>query len=140
MLCCEKNFEIICCNEQLLELKNNRINQVGLIIGGLESHRKEIYELGKKICTHFPNLFGYIGVDILRVKNHWQIIEINPRMSGSSVVSVEAGYPLFDDMISILRKKKCKCACSCTSCLLVHGIDRFKDCAADNELSYEWYG
>ena len=29
-------------------------------------------------------------------------------MSGSSVVSVEAGYPLFDDMISILRKKKIK--------------------------------
>ena len=53
MLCCEKNFEIICCNEQLLELKNNRINQVGLIIGGLESHRKEIYELGKKYVPTF---------------------------------------------------------------------------------------
>ena len=91
MLCCEKNFEIICCNEQLLELKNNRINQVGLIIGGLESHRKEIYELGKKICTHFPNLFGYIGVDILRVKNHWQIIEINPRFT-SSYIGLESAY------------------------------------------------
>ena len=90
MLCCEKNFELICCNEQLLEFKNNRINQVGLIMGGLESHRKEIYELGKKICTHFPNLFGYIGVDILRVKDHWQIIEINPRFTSSYIGLKEA--------------------------------------------------
>ena len=29
-------------------------------------------------------------------------------MSGSSVVSVEAGYPLFDDLISISRKKNKK--------------------------------
>ena len=41
-------------------------------------------------------------------KGDYKIIEINPRMSGSSVVSVEAGYPLFDDMISILRGRKIK--------------------------------
>ena len=33
----------------------------------------------------------------------------------------------------LLRKKTCNCACSCTSCLLVHGIDRFKECAADSK-------
>ena len=35
-----------------------------------------------------------------------KIIEINPRMSGSASVSVAAGIPLFDDLISIYMKKK----------------------------------
>ena len=68
MLCYKKDFQIICCNEQLLEFKNNKIYQFGLIIGGLESYRKQIYELGKEICNYFPNLFGYIGVDIVKEK------------------------------------------------------------------------
>ena len=42
MLCYKKDFQIICCNEQLLEFKNNKIYQFGLIIGGLESYRKQI--------------------------------------------------------------------------------------------------
>ena len=90
MLCFKKKFELICCNEQLIKFKNNQIFQVGLIIGGLESYRKEIYELGTKICVHFPNLFGYIGVDILRVKDNWQIIEINPRFTSSYIGLKEA--------------------------------------------------
>ena len=91
MLCFKKKFELIWCNEQLIKFKNNQIFQVGLIMGGLESYRKEIYELGKKICIHFPNLFGYIGVDILRVKDNWQIIEINPRFT-SSYIGLEEAY------------------------------------------------
>ena len=53
MLCYNKSFEIICCNEQLLKFKNNRIYQVGLIMGGLEPYRHEISELGKKFLTIF---------------------------------------------------------------------------------------
>ncbi len=91
MLCYKKDFQIICCNEQLLEFKNNKIYQFGLIIGGLESYRKQIYELGKEICNHFPNLFGYIGVDIVKEKNNWKVIEINPRFT-SSYVGLEQAY------------------------------------------------
>ena len=39
---CFKKIELICCNEQLIKFKNNQIFQVGLIMGGLESYRKEI--------------------------------------------------------------------------------------------------
>ena len=87
----KKDFQIICCNEQLLEFKNNKIYQFGLIIGGLESYRKQIYELGKEICNYFPNLFGYIGVDIVKEKNNWKVIEINPRFT-SSYVGLEQAY------------------------------------------------
>tara|TARA_B100002019_G_scaffold145635_1_gene125537 strand:- start:820 stop:1779 length:960 start_codon:yes stop_codon:yes gene_type:complete len=91
MLCYNKSFEILCCNEQLLKFKNNRIYQVGLIMGGLEPYRHEISELGKKISNYFPNLFGYIGVDIIKVRNKWKVIEINPRFT-SSYVGLEQSY------------------------------------------------
>ena len=91
MLCNGKAFEIICCNEQIIEFRNNKISQIGLIMGGLESHRNQIYELGKKICNHFPNLFGYIGVDIVKVEDEWRVIEINPRFT-SSYIGLEEAY------------------------------------------------
>ena len=65
MLCNRKSFEIICCNEQLLRFKENKIFQVGLIMGGLESYRNEIHELGKKFATTFLIFLDNIGVDIV---------------------------------------------------------------------------
>ena len=62
----------------------------------------------EKVIKKF-NLSWLFDCDLMiDKKGNYKIIEINPRMSGSSVVSVEAGYPLFDDLISISRKKKIK--------------------------------
>ena len=91
MLCCDKKFEIICCNEQILKFHNDKISQIGLIMGGLESHRNEIYAIGKKICSSFPELFGFIGIDIVRVNNDWRVIEINPRFT-SAYIGLEQAY------------------------------------------------
>ena len=35
-----------------------------------------------------------------------KIIEINPRMSGSLATSVLAGFPLIDNLLAIINKKK----------------------------------
>ena len=84
----------------------------------MESQKNEIYEIGKKICKHFPNLFGYIGVDIVKVKNEWRVIEVNPRFT-SSYIGLEQAYgkriinkindfyinKKFDDKIYKLKKK-----------------------------------
>ena len=45
---------------------------------------------------------------MLDSKQRPKIIEINPRMSGSAAVSVAAGIPLFDDLISIYKNKRIK--------------------------------
>ena len=91
MICDGESFQIISCNEQLLKFEDKQVYQIGLIMGGLESYRDQINELGKKICKYFPNLFGYIGVDIVQSKDDWKVIEINPRFT-SSYIGLERAY------------------------------------------------
>jgi len=67
---------------------------------------KKIIAIGKKIIKEF-NLSWLYDCDLmLDKKGNLKIIEINPRMSGSVAVSVEAGYPIFDNLISLARNKK----------------------------------
>ena len=91
MLCSENNFEVLCCNEQIVDINKKKISQTGLIMGGLEPYRKEIEKIGRQIYENFSGLFGFIGVDILLEKNQWKIIEINPRFT-SSVIGLEKSY------------------------------------------------
>ena len=60
-----------------------------------------------KICNYFPNLFGYIGVDIVKVKDDWRIIEINPRFTSSYIGLEKAyGYKVIDKINEFYINKK----------------------------------
>jgi len=83
MLCKNGKSKVICCNEQLLNLKKEKIQQVGCIMGGLEKHRNEIEIIANRISKNFKGLFGIVGVDIVRENKKWLIIEINPRFTSA---------------------------------------------------------
>ena len=83
MLCKNGKSKVICCNEQLIKISSNRIQQIGCIMGGLENHRSEIELLGKKLCESFKGLYGVIGVDIVKEKERWLILEVNSRFTSS---------------------------------------------------------
>ena len=83
MLCKNGKSKVICCNEQLLNLKKEKIQQVGCIMGGLEKYRNEIKILANKISKNFKGLFGVVGVDIVMENKKWLIIEINPRFTSA---------------------------------------------------------
>ena len=83
MLCKNGKSKVICCNEQLLNLKKEKIQQVGCIMGGLEKYRNEIKILANEISKNFKGLFGIVGVDIVMENKKWLIIEINPRFTSA---------------------------------------------------------
>ena len=83
MLCKNGKSKVICCNEQLLNLKKEKIQQVGCIMGGLEKYRNEIKILANRISKNFKGLFGIVGVDIVMENKKWLIIEINPRFTSA---------------------------------------------------------
>ena len=83
MLCKNGKSKVICCNEQLLNFKKEKIQQVGCIMGGLEKYRNEIEILANKISKNFKGLFGIVGVDIVMENKKWLIIEINPRFTSA---------------------------------------------------------
>ena len=53
MLCKNGKSKVICCNEQLLNLKKEKIQQVGCIMGGLEKYRNEIEILANRNIQKF---------------------------------------------------------------------------------------
>ncbi len=91
MLCHKGDFVVLCCNKQLVEIKDSKVIQTGLVVGGLENARKKIHSLAKKIVSNFSGLFGFIGVDIILNNGKWHIVEVNSRFT-SSLIGLEKAY------------------------------------------------
>ena len=91
MICKGKSAEVLSCSEQITDIKNKKIVQKGLIIGGLEKYREDFEKISKKIISKFSGLFGFIGVDVIKIENVWHILEINTRFT-SSLLGIESAY------------------------------------------------
>jgi len=71
-------------------------------------NNKDLIELGKKIISKF-NLSWLYDCDIMYdLNNKPQILEINPRPSGSVVISICAGVPLIRDLLFLCKGIKLK--------------------------------
>jgi len=91
MLCKEKEAIVLSCSEQVTEIKNKKLLQKGIITGGLEKDRKKFQSLAEKIAKNFPGLFGFIGIDVVKIYDKWHIIEINARFT-SSLIGIHQAY------------------------------------------------
>ena len=50
MLCNKRDFVILSCNKQLVEIKDRKVFQTGLVVGGLENARKKNPLFSQKDC------------------------------------------------------------------------------------------
>ena len=91
MICKGKSAQVLSCSEQITDIKHKRIFQKGLIVGGLEKYRQDFQKISKKIISKFSGLFGFIGVDVIKIENVWHILEINTRFT-SSLLGIENAY------------------------------------------------
>ncbi len=91
MLCKKKEAIVLSCSEQITEIQNKKLYQKGIITGGLEKDRKKFQLLAQKITENFPGLFGFIGVDVVKIFNKWHVIEINARFT-SSLLGIRQAY------------------------------------------------
>ena len=91
MICKGKSSQVLSCSEQITDIKNKKIFQKGLIVGGLEKYREDFEKISKKIISKFTGLFGFIGVDVIKIENVWHILEINTRFT-SSLLGIENAY------------------------------------------------
>ena len=91
MLCKKKKMVLLSCSKQIIEIRNRKISQKGIIIGGTEEYREQIINLANKIVKNFPALFGFVGVDFVIIKNSLHVIEINARFT-SSLLGLQEAY------------------------------------------------
>ena len=103
------DFDMLCKNGKLIKgVSRRRINPSVPNDGHFVENRKDISKIGEKIAKIFKLTWLYDCDFMLDNKQKPKIIEINPRMSGSASVSIAAGIPLFDDLISIYKNQKIK--------------------------------
>ena len=103
------DFDMLCSNGKILNgISRRRIIPSMPNEGHLIEKKYKIYAIGAKVAKIF-NLTWLYDCDFMYNKKKQPIlIEINPRMSGSAIVSSYAGYNLFENIISLYKNKKIK--------------------------------
>lgn len=81
ILCANGKGTILSLNKHITKQDGKSLKQVGSIVGGLEYYNEELISLSQSVCSKFPGLFGFIGIDIINDKKNWKVIEINPRFT-----------------------------------------------------------
>ena len=103
------DFDMLCKNGKLIQgVTRKRVNSAVPNDGHYLENRSDIFNIGKKISKCFGLTWLYDCDFMLDDKKKPKVIEVNPRMSGSAAISVAAGIPLFDNLISIYKNKKIK--------------------------------
>jgi len=101
------DIDILCFKGKLLKhVTRQRIGAQGIKGNIIKKNNSEFEKLSKKIVKIF-NLTGLYDLDVMLDSNKKPvIIELNPRVSGSLSSSIQAGYNLVDDLISLTLGKK----------------------------------
>ncbi|MGZ4999453.1 MAG: ATP-grasp domain-containing protein [Methylomonas sp.] len=77
---------LICCNQQLVEVANNRFELKGCLVNAANPRRDFYQELVQQVAEAIPGLWGYIGIDIIETPGQGPLVlEINPRLTTSYV-------------------------------------------------------
>ena len=101
------DIDILCFKGKLIKhVTRQRIGAQGIKGNIIKRNNLKFEKLSKRIAKIF-NLTGLYDLDVmLNKKKNPVVIELNPRISGSLSSSIQAGYNLIDDFISLTLGKK----------------------------------
>ena len=91
MLCDKGKYLVISCNKHIMKHKNKKISQVGSVVGKYEQYRPEFEKIAAKLSKKFKGLLGFIGVDVIKLKNNWAVVDVNCRFT-SSYIGLKSSY------------------------------------------------
>jgi len=87
--------QVLSCNKQLIEIKNNQLrcfelSYRGSVANGMCEYWAEFEMIANKIAQAMPDLAGYVGVDVIVDGDEVIVVEINPRLTTSYVALAQA--------------------------------------------------
>ena len=74
--------QLICLNRQLIKINHEQFKLLGCEVN-CDMDKTGLENLLQKIAFAFPELWGYVGIDLIQVERQWQVLEINPRLTTS---------------------------------------------------------
>lgn len=76
---------LLACNWQDVSMTDGVFAYRGSLVGGAEARRAALEPLAQRIAAALPELWGYIGVDLIDGEDGSIVLEINPRLTTSYV-------------------------------------------------------
>jgi predicted ATP-grasp superfamily ATP-dependent carboligase len=76
---------VLSCNTQNVTLEDNRFVYRGGTVGGAEHRRAALEPIAAAVAASLPDLFGYVGIDLIDAAEGPVLVEINPRLTTSYV-------------------------------------------------------
>jgi predicted ATP-grasp superfamily ATP-dependent carboligase len=85
LLCGNGRATLLTCNSQDVRVEGNRFRYHGGVVGAGETRRVVHQPLAARIAEAVPDLWGYVGVDLIETDEGPIVLEINPRLTTSYV-------------------------------------------------------
>ena len=76
---------LLACNRQDVTLADGAFRYRGGMVGGAEARRDALAPLAQRVAAALPDLWGYVGVDVIDAADGPVVLEINPRLTTSYV-------------------------------------------------------
>jgi predicted ATP-grasp superfamily ATP-dependent carboligase len=83
LLCAEGFARLLCCNRQRVRVADGRLALEGITVNAVPDGTGELAALGGRIAGAIPDLWGYVGVDLVATASGPVVLEINPRLTTS---------------------------------------------------------
>jgi predicted ATP-grasp superfamily ATP-dependent carboligase len=85
MICARGEAWLLTCNRQDMRLSGGQFRYCGGVVGGLEGKRALLAPIAAQVAAAMPDLWGYVGVDVVLGPQGPVVIEVNPRLTTSYV-------------------------------------------------------
>ncbi len=76
--------QLVCINLQIFEIQNQQYALKKIDVN-YKNDDGRYQKIAEKIAHAFPDLFGYVGIDLIEDENQCFVLEINPRLTTSFV-------------------------------------------------------
>jgi predicted ATP-grasp superfamily ATP-dependent carboligase len=85
MLCQDGRAWLLSCNRQEIAIEDGLFRFRGSIVGGLEERRPRYEPVAAAVAAAMPELWGYVGIDLVDGEAGALVLDVNPRLTTSYV-------------------------------------------------------
>lgn len=85
MICHDGRARLLSCNRQEVDIDDGTFQFRGCIVGGHEHRRPVCERLAGAVAAAIPDLWGYVGIDVIDSESGPAVLEVNPRLTTSYV-------------------------------------------------------
>lgn len=81
MLCCEGKAQLLSVNRQHITLQDGHFQAQGVTVNAVADPDGVYDRVARHIAEALPDLWGYVGVDLIAAEDGPRVLEINPRLT-----------------------------------------------------------